>query len=59
MADDISSFITLQREIHEALRLQHPEWVKPDGSSPICDSYEERFAELLQLFATEEVGSVA
>jgi hypothetical protein len=59
MPDEISSYIGLQREIHEALRLQHPEWVEPDGSSPICDSYEERLAELLHLFTTEEERSAA
>jgi hypothetical protein len=50
MSDAISNYITLQKEIHDALRLQHPEWVSSDGSSPICDSYEVRFAELLRLF---------
>jgi hypothetical protein len=59
MLDEIASFISLQRDIHEALRLQHPEWVQPDGSSPICDSYEERFAELLRLFTTQEERSAA
>ena len=59
MPDETSSYISLQREIHEALRLQHPEWVEPDGSSPICDSYEERLAELLHLFAMEEERSAA
>ena len=26
MPDEISSYIALQRKMHEALRLQHPEW---------------------------------
>ncbi|MGB9476699.1 MAG: hypothetical protein WCE87_16670 [Candidatus Udaeobacter sp.] len=39
----------LQQEIHEALRLQHPEWVDPNGDCPTCESYESRLAELLGL----------
>jgi hypothetical protein len=39
----------LQQEIHDALRIQHPEWVEPDGDCPICESYESRLAELLGL----------
>jgi hypothetical protein len=39
----------LQREIHDALRVQHPEWVQPDGECPTCESYESRLAELLGL----------
>src|SRR4030095_5834464 len=42
-------FADLQREMHDALRAQHPEWIQPDGESPICDSYESRFAEILHL----------
>ena len=34
-------------QIHEALRIQHPEWVEPNGDCPTCDSYESRLAELL------------
>jgi hypothetical protein len=40
--------------MREALRAQNPEWVNPDGSSPICDDYERRLAELLQLVATDD-----
>jgi hypothetical protein len=39
----------LQQEIHHALRVQHPEWVEPDGDCPTCESYESRLAELLGL----------
>jgi hypothetical protein len=31
------------------LRVQHPDWVEPNGNCPTCDSYESRFAELLGL----------
>jgi hypothetical protein len=39
----------LQQEIHDALRVQHPDWVGPDGDCPTCESYESRLAELLAL----------
>jgi len=32
---------------HDDLRIQHPEWVQPNGESPTCDSYEARLMELL------------
>lgn len=47
MADDTDAYVQLQREIHDALRRQHPEWVEPDGNCPTCQSYELRLAELL------------
>jgi hypothetical protein len=37
----------LQQEIHDALRVQHPDWIEPDGDCPTCESYESRLAELL------------
>jgi hypothetical protein len=43
----IHTYAELQQQIHEDLRIQHPEWVKSDGSSPVCDSYESRLIELL------------
>jgi len=39
----------LQQEIHDALRVQHPDWISPDGACPTCESYESRLAELLGL----------
>jgi hypothetical protein len=42
-------FFQLQQEIHDALRVQHPDWVEPDGDCPTCESYESRLAELLGL----------
>jgi hypothetical protein len=38
----------LQRELHHALRAQHPDWILPNGDCPTCDSYDARFAELLR-----------
>jgi len=43
----IHTYTELQQQIHDDLRIQHPEWVNSDGSSPTCDSYESRLAELL------------
>ena len=47
MSDEIHSYTQLQQQIHHALRVQHPDWVEPNGSCPTCDSYESRLAELL------------
>jgi hypothetical protein len=54
MSNETHSYIQLQREIHDALREQHPEWVQPNGDCPTCESYESRFAELLELFQSTE-----
>jgi hypothetical protein len=48
-AAEVPGYAELQREMHAALRTQHPEWVRPNGDSPICDAYESRFEELLSL----------
>jgi hypothetical protein len=48
-AAEVRRYAELQREMHDALRAQHPEWVRPNGDSPICDAYESRFEELLRL----------
>jgi pimeloyl-ACP methyl ester carboxylesterase len=42
-------YVGLQREMHHALRAQHPEWITPNGECPTCDSYEGRLAQLLSL----------
>ena len=49
MRNEIHSYTELQRQIHDDLRVQHPDWVKPNGDCPTCDSYELRLAELLGL----------
>ena len=45
----IHTYAELRQQIHEDLRRQHPEWVQPNGESPICDSYEARLTELLNM----------
>ena len=47
MYHEIHTCTELQQQIHGDLRIQHPDWVNSDGSSPMCDSYESRLAELL------------
>jgi hypothetical protein len=59
MSDEIRSYDELQKQIHEALRSQHPEWVDADGESPVCDSYEARLAELITLFTAQENRAAA
>ena len=43
----IRTYTELQQQIHDDLRIQHPEWVNPNGESPRCDSYESRLTEML------------
>ena len=47
MYHQIHTYTELQQQIHDDLRIQHPEWVEPNGESPMCDSYESRLMELL------------
>jgi hypothetical protein len=54
MSDKIRSYDELRELIRVSLRIQNPEWVEPNGDSPVCDSYEARFAELLGLPIREE-----
>ena len=49
ITNEIRSYAQLQRHIHNALRVEHPEWVQPNGDCPTCESYESRLAELLGL----------
>src|SRR5262245_18440151 len=44
---EIHSYTELRQQIHDELRLQHSDWVQPNGESPICDSYEARLMELI------------
>src|ERR1700731_1147150 len=44
---EVPGYTELQREMHDALRAQHPEWIKADGKSPTCDYYGSLFADLL------------
>jgi hypothetical protein len=57
--EEIRSYIELQRQIHNALRVEHPEWVEPNGDCPTCDSYELRLVELLGLSSPKSEQRVA
>src|ERR1700746_2454716 len=56
----IHTYGELRQQIHDDLRIQHPEWVQPNGECPVCDVYEARLIELLDTFTrTGSDGSVA
>jgi hypothetical protein len=55
--ETISSYAELQKMIHDALRIQHPEWVGLDGQSEMCEFYEARFAKLLDRFKSGACSS--
>jgi len=38
----------LRQQVHDDLRKQHPEWVLPNGESPMCDAYEARLMEQIE-----------
>ena len=44
-----AGYAELRALIRASLRSQHPEWIEPDGNSPICDEYDARLAYLLGL----------
>jgi hypothetical protein len=46
-SNEVRAYAQLQQQIHDALRVQHPEWIEPNGDCPTCESYESRLAELL------------
>ena len=46
-----NSIAELRQQIRYDLRVQHPEWVEPNGESPMCDFYEARLMELLDIDA--------
>lgn len=52
----VRTYGELRRQIHHDLRAQHPEWVEANGDSPICEWYERRLAQLIQLFESAEIN---
>lgn len=48
MLQQVHTYADLRKQIHHDLRIQHPEWVQPNGESPMCDSYEARLMETLK-----------
>jgi hypothetical protein len=53
----IHTYTELRQQIHDDLRIQHPEWVEPNGECPICDSYESRLTKMLDTLT--RTGSTA
>lgn len=53
-AVEAPAYVALQRQMHDALLIQHPEWIERDGNCPKCDEYDRRFAQLLGFFLTFE-----
>jgi len=49
MLHQLYTYADLRKQIHDDLRIQHPEWVKPNGESPMCDSYEARLMKTLNV----------
>jgi hypothetical protein len=52
----IHTYSELRQQIHHDLRIQHPEWVQPNGESPTCDSYEVRLTEMLDTLTRRELN---
>jgi hypothetical protein len=49
----VRTYRELQRQLHEDLLAQHPEWIDADGNCPACDDYERRFARLISIFKSQ------
>ena len=49
MLHQLNTYADLRKQIHNDLRIQHPEWIQPNGESPMCDSYEARLMETLDV----------
>jgi hypothetical protein len=47
MSHQIHTYTELQQQIHDDLRIQHPEWIQPNGEFPRCDSYDACLTEML------------
>jgi hypothetical protein len=54
----IHTYTELRQQIHHDLRFQHPDWMQPNGESPICDSYEARLMELIDPLTGTDVERV-
>jgi hypothetical protein len=54
MLQQVQTYAELRKQIHNDLRIQHPEWVQTNGESPTCDSYEARLVELLERFTQRQ-----
>jgi hypothetical protein len=53
MLHELHTYADLRKQIHNDLRIQHPEWIQPNGESPMCDSYEARLMETLDVLTRQ------
>ena len=44
-----NSISELRQQIYHDLRIQHPDWVEPNGGCPKCDAYVARLIEELSM----------
>jgi len=58
-AAEVPGYAELQREIHDALVAQNPEWILPNGESPTCAFYEARLAQMLMQLPGAVVGQLS
>jgi|GEM_PF-6882925 hypothetical protein len=54
----VLSYAELRALIRSTLRSQHPEWIEPNGNSPMCDAYDARLGYLLELAQIKQAGSI-
>ena len=52
MPHKLDTYANLLQQIRGDLRLQHPDWIQPNGQCPMCDCYEARLIELLDASVT-------
>jgi hypothetical protein len=48
-----------RQQIHGDLRIQHPEWVQPNGECPMCDVYEARLVKELESLTPSDSTSLS
>jgi len=56
---EIEPYVQLQRQMHEALLKEHPEWVQANGECPTCETYESCLEGLLGLSSQSDHRSAA
>jgi hypothetical protein len=55
----IHAYAELRQQIHCDLRIQHPEWVQPNGECPMCDVYEARLVKELESLTPSDSTSLS
>jgi len=57
LAHQADAYAGLLQQVRNDLRVQHPEWIQPNGQCPACDSYEARLIELLSIPGGQKVSA--